>query len=141
MTIFDRKTGTEIEELNSPEHELWVCVLSKAAHDALYSSDWWQSRLAIEWFKGKGRDFAAVCKNAGKDPDYVYRKMINQLLKREEIMRSVRKGHRLCVKPRYESKRKRRSVNKIRPSRYRGGRLAKRLTGNSYYAAKRASLH
>ena len=141
MTIFDRKTGTEIEELNSPEHELWVCVLSKAAHDALYSSDWWQSRLAIEWFKGKGRDFADVCKNAGKNPDYVHRKMIKQIIEREEMMRSVRKGSRLCVKPRYESKRKRRSVNKIRPSRYRGGRLAKRLTGNSYYAAKRASLH
>ena len=137
MTIFDRKTGTEIEELNSPEHELWVCVLSKAAHDALYSSDWWQSRLAIEWFKGKGRDFAAVCKNAGKNPDYVYRKMIKQIIEREEMMKSVRKGHRLCVKPRYESKRKRRSVNKIRPSRYRGGRLVKRFQ----WKAKRASLH
>ena len=137
MTIFDQKRQSDIEELNSPEHELWVCVLSKAAHDALYSSDWWQSRIAIEWFKGKGRDFAAVCKNAGKNPDYVYRKMIDQILEREEMMKSVRKGHRLCVKPTFEPKRKRRSG----PSRYRGGRLVKRLTGNAYYAAKRASLH
>jgi hypothetical protein len=142
MTIFDRKTGTEIEELNSPEHELWVCVLSKAAHDALYSSDWWQSRLAIEWFKGKGRDFADVCKNAGKNPDYVHRKMIKQIIEREEMMRSVRKGSRLCVKPTFEPKRKRQSGPTGQyHGRYRGGRLVKRLTGNSYYAAKRANLH
>jgi len=140
MTIFDPKTGTEREELPSPEHDLWVCVLSKAAYDALYCSDWWQSRLAMEWFKGKGKDFTDVCKHAGKDPNYVYRKMINQIIKREKMMLSVRKGARLCVKPTSEPKHRSGLTGQYH-GRYRGGRLVKRLTGNSYYAAKKAKLH
>ena len=61
MTIFDQKYATEQEDTTSPEHYLWVSVLAKAAHDALYSSDWRESRIAIEWFKRKSYNFKKVC--------------------------------------------------------------------------------
>ena len=57
MTIFDQKHATEQEDTTSPEHYLWVSVLTKAAHDALYSSDWRESRHAIEWVKRKSSNF------------------------------------------------------------------------------------
>ena len=53
MTIFDQKYATESEDPTSPEHYLWISVLTKAAHDALYSSDWREAKIAIEWFKRK----------------------------------------------------------------------------------------
>jgi|TARA_R100001530_G_scaffold17301_1_gene15003 hypothetical protein len=117
MTIFDQKLTTEKEDTTSPEHYLWTSVLTKAAHDALYSSDWLESRKAIEWFKRKGSNFYKVCEFAGKDPAYVYQKMIEQIMKRESHMESVRNGNRLYVK------------NNERfnfHSHYRGGRLGKK---------------
>ena len=38
--IYAQKTLSEINESGTSEHELWVAVLSKAAHDAIYGSDW-----------------------------------------------------------------------------------------------------
>ena len=98
MTIFDQKYTTEKEDTTSPEHYLWVSVLAKAAHDALYSSDWRESRIAIEWFKRKSYNFKKVCEYAGKSPEYVYQKIINQIMTRERDMQSVRSGNRLYVK-------------------------------------------
>jgi len=143
MTIFDQKHATEQEDTTSPEHYLWVSVLTKAAHDALYSSDWRESRHAIEWFKRKSSNFRKVCEYAGKSPEYVYQKMIEQIRKRELEMESVRHGNRIYVK------------NNERfnfHSHYRGGSLhnrrlgfkrgkykvkKKKLTGNSYYKERR----
>ena len=98
MTLFDQKHVTEQEDTTSPEHYLWVNVLTKAAHDALYCSDWRESRMAIEWFKRKGSNFKKVCEYAGKNPDYVYHKMIEQIQQRELEMKSVKHGSRLYVK-------------------------------------------
>ncbi len=98
MTIFDQKYTTEKDDTTSPEHHLWVSVLSKAAHDAIYTSDWRESKLAISWFKGKGAGFRAVCEMAGKDPNYVYTRMMKMIYEREQHMEAVRSGNKIYVK-------------------------------------------
>jgi len=76
-----------INEEGTPEHDLWTCVLSKAAHDAIYCTDWRESRLAISWFKTGGFNFRKVCELAGREPQYVYRVMQRPIEKREKEMR------------------------------------------------------
>ena len=125
MTIFDQKHATEKEDTTSPEHYLWTSVLTKAAHDALYSSDWREARMAIEWFKRKNSNFRKVCEFAGKDPKYVYQKMIEQIRKRENEMESIRSGNRIYVKDTLELRR----GGKVFHSHYRGGRLQNRRLG------------
>ena len=98
MGIFKQKFTTEGEDLTSPEHYLWTSVLSKAAHDAMYSSDWREARLAISWFKGKGIGFKQVCELAGRDPNYVYARMMKAIVDRESNMEAVRSGAKLYVK-------------------------------------------
>ena len=39
-----------------------------------------------------------MCEYAGKNPEYVYNKMIEQIQKREKEMEAVRSGNRLYVK-------------------------------------------
>tara|TARA_R100000742_G_C4234194_1_gene55126 strand:+ start:183 stop:665 length:483 start_codon:yes stop_codon:yes gene_type:complete len=97
MTIFDQKYTTEKEDTTSPEHYLWTSVLSKAAHDAIFTSDWRESKMAIAWFKGKGSGFRAVCEMAGKDPNYVYQKMLGPIAQREAHMHITRNGGRYYV--------------------------------------------
>ena len=84
--ILCQKSLTETKEDGTPEHELWVTVLSKAAHDALYCSDWRESRLAISWFKTKGKNFRQVCEYAGHEPAYVHRRMELPIKRREKEM-------------------------------------------------------
>ena len=105
MTIFDQKALTEAVEPDTPEHHLWVSVLTKAAHDALYSSDWREARIAMEWFKRKSLNFTKVCEYAGKSPEYVYQKMIEQIEKRENHMESIRSGNKVYVKDALELRR------------------------------------
>jgi len=66
-----------------PEDLLWSAVLSKAADDALYSSDFREAMLAIGWFEGEGRDFRYVCQLAGRDPNYVLKKILKQVIERK----------------------------------------------------------
>jgi hypothetical protein len=98
MTKFQQKYLTEQEDTTSPEHYLWTSVLSKAAHDAIYSSDWREAKLAISWFKGMSRGFREVCELAGRDPSSVHRKMQISIKKREIHMKMVRTGQRYYVK-------------------------------------------
>jgi hypothetical protein len=85
--IFSQKSLTDTKE-ESPEHELWLTVLSKAAHDALYCSDWRESRLAISWFKTGGSNFRQVCEYAGHEPKYVHRRMELPIKRREKEMKN-----------------------------------------------------
>ena len=85
-TIFAQKSLSTITE-NGPEHDLWTCVLSKAAHDALYCTDWRESRMAISWFKTGGFNFRTVCELAGREHEYVQRVMQHPIKKREHEMR------------------------------------------------------
>ena len=95
---FQSKHITEKEDTTTPEHYLWTSVLSKAAHDAIYGSDWREAKLAIAWFKGMGSGFKEVCELAGKDPNYVHTKMLLPIAKRENHMEMVRTGQRFYVK-------------------------------------------
>ena len=84
--IYAQKFTTDVREDGSAEHDLWVCVLSKAAHDAIYCTDWRESRLAIAWFKSGNYNFRKVCEYAGRDPEYVHRVMELPIKRREKEM-------------------------------------------------------
>tara|TARA_R110002033_G_scaffold154339_1_gene190771 strand:- start:507 stop:944 length:438 start_codon:yes stop_codon:yes gene_type:complete len=98
MTKFQQKYLTESEDTTSPEHYLWISVLSKAAHDAIYGSDWRESKSAISWFKGMSSGFREVCELAGRDPYSVHSKMQDPIKKREMHMEMVRREGRYYVK-------------------------------------------
>ena len=122
---------------NTPEQDLWTSVLSKAAHDAIYSSDWFEAKKAIEWFKANRADFKEVCKLAGRDPEYVHLRMQKPLAKREDHMERVKTGQRYYVKDNQGLPR----GGKVFHTHYRGTykkKKKKHLTGNAYYAAKAA---
>ena len=84
--IYAQKFTTDVREEGTAEHDLWVTVLSKAAHDAIYCTDWRESRLAIAWFKAGRKDFKDVCEYAGREPAYVQRVMQRPIKKREKEM-------------------------------------------------------
>ena len=86
--IYAQKFTNEIREDGTAEHDLWVCVLSKAAHDAIYCTDLRESRLAISWFKTGGWNFRKVCEYAGREPEYVHRVMELPIKRREKEMES-----------------------------------------------------
>jgi hypothetical protein len=88
---------TEQEDTTSPEHYLWTSVLSKAAHDAIYCSDWKEAKLAMAWFNDMGAGFKEVCGYAGKDPFYVHKKMIAPIAHRKAHMKMIRNGARYYV--------------------------------------------
>ena len=88
--IYAQKNILDIDEGGTPEHDLWVTVLSKAAHDALYCTDWRESRIAIGWFKAGGFNFKKVCEYAGRDPSYVHRAMELPIKRREKEMAGIR---------------------------------------------------
>ena len=140
MAKFQQKYATEQEDTTTPEHYLWTSVLSKAAHDALYSSDWFESRQAISWFKSQRADFKEVCELAGKDPNYVYTHIIKKIKDREAHMQWIRTGQRYYVKDNQGLCR----GGIVYHSHYRQGmkrgpykKKKKHLTGNAYYKAKR----
>ena len=85
-TIFEQKSQPEINEGGTPEHDLWTCVLSKAAHDAIYCTDWRESRIAISWFKTGGFNFRTVCEYAVRDTSYVHKVMELPIKRREKEM-------------------------------------------------------
>lgn len=93
-----RKYLTEAEDTTTPEHYLWISVLSKAAHDAIYCSDWREAKSAIAWFKEMGKGFKEVCELAGRDPSSVHKKMQNPIKKRETHMEMIRVEGRYYVK-------------------------------------------
>ena len=138
MGIFQQKYITEQEDKKTPEHTLWISVLSKAAHDAIYTSDWTEARKAMNWFKDQGSGFREVCELAGRDPNYVHSHIIDKILEREKYMIAVKNGNRVYAKNNPYKK-----PRKIYHSHYRTGvkrgpyKKKKHLTGNSYYAAKR----
>ena len=83
---FSSNSTTEIKKQGTAEHDLWVSVLSKAAHDAIYCTDWRESRLAISWFKTGGSNFKKVCEYADREPSYVHRMMELPIKRREKEM-------------------------------------------------------
>ena len=134
MARFKQKfEATESNQSRTPEQQLWISVLTKAADDAIYTSDWLEARKAIAWFRSNNKEFKEVCQYAGFNPDYVAEKMEGPLNEREQHMECVRSGVRLYVK----GKRPTIYHSHYRLGKKRGKYKKKHLTGNAYYKAKR----
>jgi len=141
MAKFQQKyEQTDSNQSRTPEQDLWMSVLSKAAHDAIYTSDWREARNAIQWFKSKNKDFKEVCELAGFNPHYVFWRMTIPIKNRENHMEYIKTGNRFYVKDNIGLPR----GGVVYHSHYRQGvkrgpckKRKKHLTGNAYYKAKR----
>ena len=72
---------------------LWVCVLGRAVQDALSANDWVETRRAMAWFESAGPDFKLVCDYAGRNPDYVRKKMMPKINERKPSMTEVKEKY------------------------------------------------
>ena len=71
-----------IEQNKEPEQKLWIAVLAKAFDDAFYSTDQRAALEALSWIR-HGLDFNYVCQLAGRDPNYVRKRMLDKVIARE----------------------------------------------------------
>ena len=71
-----------IENNKEPEQKLWIAVLAKAFDDAFYCSDTRVALEALSWIR-HGSDFNYVCGLAGRDPNYVRKRMLDKVIERE----------------------------------------------------------
>ena len=71
-----------IEQNKEPEQKLWIAVLAKAFDDAFYSTDDRAALEALSWIR-HGSDFNYVCGLAGRDPNYVRKRMLDKAVERE----------------------------------------------------------
>jgi len=115
-----------VENNKEPEQKLWIAVLAKAFDDAFYCTD---TRLALEalsWIR-HGSDFNYVCHLAGRNPNYVRKKMLDKVIQRESVILAERdrikrgvnniiilkqKLNPVPPKATYRKKKKRKWVNK-----------------------------
>ena len=72
---------------------LWICVLSRAVHDALLVNNNVETSRAMAWFESAGPDFKLVCDYAGRDPIYVRKKMMPKINKRKQSMTEVKEKY------------------------------------------------
>ena len=79
-----------MERNKEPEQEMWIAVLARAVHDAFGSIDYFEAERAIAWFKNYSKDFRDVCEMAGRNPKYVYDKLIEEITKREKYLHDLR---------------------------------------------------
>jgi len=75
-----------------PEENLWTAVLTKAADDALFTTDYREALLSINWFETGGRDFRNVCQLAGRDHAYVFKKISKQVKERKQKIKEWEDG-------------------------------------------------
>lgn len=66
----------------TPEQRLWRAVIVQVMYDILsdYDNNYrdkGDESLALAWVQSKHKDFVDVCRNAGFDPDYLYKKIHN----------------------------------------------------------------
>ena len=71
-----------VEQNKEPEQKLWIAVLAKAFDDAFYSTDQRAALEALSWIR-HGMDFNYVCQLAGRDPNYVRKRMLDKVIQRE----------------------------------------------------------
>jgi hypothetical protein len=123
------------DRVTLPEKDLWVAVLCRAVLDACKGAPRLNMKLrsnvthqnnytydrdqARHFFLDGGKYFKCICEFAGRDPDYVQRKV------RKIILRENGWNVDVPITSHYRS-----------GSRRRRGKYKKSLTGNAYYAAK-----
>ena len=86
-------------------------------------------------FKNQSRDFRSVCEFAGRNPQYVYTKIIPKINNREKFINTLkeRRPYAKGMSPLiFKNK-------KGKKGRTKGTK--KHLTGNAYYAARRVSIN
>ena len=71
-----------IENNKEPEQKLWIAVLAKSFDDAFYCSDERVALQALSWIR-HGSDFNYVCGLAGRDPNYVRKRMLDKVIEIE----------------------------------------------------------
>ena len=80
---FTQKTLEDGEwKIHTPEKDLWVSVLTRAALDAVRGPTRLERDQACVFFTNGGRHFRDVCEFAGRDPDYVQQKMRKCILRK-----------------------------------------------------------
>ena len=84
-----------IEQNKEPEQKLWIAVLAKAFDDAFYCTDERAALEALSWIR-HGIDFNYVCGLAGRNPNYVRKRMLDKVIQREAaILNEHRKLRKL----------------------------------------------
>jgi len=122
MSRFIKASSAYTSDWTSPERKLFVAVLSQAVHDAFSSHvPKLEKQQAQAWLMGNSKDFRDICELSGRDSRYVFEKIRRKILKDN--------GWNVNTSLRTQPRRRRqmREINK------------KHLTGNAYYAAKRAT--
>jgi len=110
------------DKIDCPEKRLFIAVLSQAVHDAFSSHvQGLEKRQAQSWLMSNSEDFKEICELSGRDSNYVLTKIRRKILEKN--------GWNVNTSLRTQPRRRRqmKEINK------------KHLTGNSYYAAKRAN--
>jgi len=111
------------DKIDGPEKRLFIAVLSQAVHDAFsIHVPGLEKRQAQAWLLGNSQDFRSICELSGRNSEYVLTKIRKRILKKE--------GWNVNLSVRITSPRRRKQMRKINK---------KHLSGNSYYAAKRAT--
>ena len=85
-----------IEQNKEPEQQLWIAVLAKAFDDAFYSTDKRAALEALSWIR-YGLDFNYVCQLAGRDPNYVRKRMLDKVIAREASILMTGKKVKLAI--------------------------------------------
>ncbi len=122
MNNFIKSTNTYTPDWTSPERRLFIAVLSQAVHDAFSNHvPELEKRQAQAWLMSNSKDFKEICELSGRDSEYVLTKIRRKILEKN--------GWNVNISLRTTPRRRRqmKNINK------------KHLTGNAYYAAKRAS--
>ena len=106
---------------DGPERRLFIAVLSQAVHDAFSAHiSGLERRQAQTWLVSNSKDFRDICELSGRNSSYVLEKIRRRILKKE--------GWNVNLSLRTQPRRVRRFKQK-------------HLTGNAYYAAKRANAY
>ncbi len=111
------------DKMDGPEKRLFIAILSQAVHDAFSSHvPLIEKRAARSFLTSNTPDFRHICEMAGRDANYVREKI------RKKVLRD--NGWNVDVAIRISSPRRKKQMKRINK---------KHLTGNAYYAAKRAN--
>ena len=111
------------DKMDGPEKRLFIAILSQAVHDAFAPHvPPLEKQAARNFLTGDSPNFRHVCEMAGRDHAYVRERI------RKKVLRD--KGWNVDVKIRISSPRRRKQMRNINK---------KHLTGNAYYAAKKAN--
>ena len=112
------------DKMDGPEKRLFVAILSQAVHDAFSDHvPTLEKQAARSFLTSNSEDFKSICELAGRDANYVREKI------RKKVLRE--NGWNVDVAIRISSPRRRKQMAAYR-------KRSNKLTGNAYYAAKKA---